>query len=299
LVRVELPQGQAFNETKFKFQPDGSDRPDSPQATATSGATAETGDETPDAIAQTDATVEPDATPAEAPAPTAEGIEGILDEVRDTVEDDPVLAIVIGAGVLLLIVLVVALIIVLVRGRSAGDDYYDEEWEDAYAPLPGESAGVTGIGEAPVQTAPGWQAGEKTEVAPQDWQQAADGGPIVPPPMAGPGAGVPPADETRVIQRAPKHLAMLVDKVHPEQKYDLAGKVNVGRSQDNQIIVDHPTVSRHHAWIKAEGEQFTVFDVGSANGTYVNDEQVVDPHLLANGDVVRFGEATFVFTKVF
>ena len=42
-----------------------------------------------------------------------------------------------------------------------------------------------------------------------------------------------------------------------------------------------------------------VFDVGSANGTFVNDEQVKDPRLLENGDVIRFGEATFVFTKVF
>jgi pSer/pThr/pTyr-binding forkhead associated (FHA) protein len=73
----------------------------------------------------------------------------------------------------------------------------------------------------------------------------------------------------------------------------------VGRGKDNHVILDHATVSRQHAWIKAEGEDFSVFDVGSANGTFVNDERVEEPRRLENGDVVRFGEMEFVFTKVF
>jgi pSer/pThr/pTyr-binding forkhead associated (FHA) protein len=92
---------------------------------------------------------------------------------------------------------------------------------------------------------------------------------------------------------------MLVDKTQPERKHDLKGTINIGRARDNQIVLDDPTVSRHHAWIKAEGESFVVFDVGSANGTFVNDEQVQEPRQLANQDIVRFGDAEFVFTKVF
>jgi len=92
---------------------------------------------------------------------------------------------------------------------------------------------------------------------------------------------------------------MLVDKSQPDRKFDLKGTVNVGRAADNQMVIDHATVSRHHAWIKAEGEEFMVFDIGSGNGTFVNDERVEAPRRLENGDVVRFGEATFVFTKVF
>jgi pSer/pThr/pTyr-binding forkhead associated (FHA) protein len=111
--------------------------------------------------------------------------------------------------------------------------------------------------------------------------------------------GIPPAGGTRVIERAPKHLAMLVDRTRPDRKFDLKGTVNVGRGKDNQVVLDHPTVSRQHAWVKGEGEEFSVFDVGSANGTFVNDERVEEPHRLENGDVVRFGEMEFVFTKVF
>jgi pSer/pThr/pTyr-binding forkhead associated (FHA) protein len=102
-----------------------------------------------------------------------------------------------------------------------------------------------------------------------------------------------------VIDRAPKSLAMLVNKAHPDQRYDLSGTTNIGRSGDNQVTIKDPTVSRHHAWIKAEGKDFSVFDIGSANGTFVNDERVEEPHLLESGDVIRFGDAEFVFTKVF
>jgi pSer/pThr/pTyr-binding forkhead associated (FHA) protein len=92
---------------------------------------------------------------------------------------------------------------------------------------------------------------------------------------------------------------MLVNKKQPDQKHDLKGTINVGRARDNQIILEDPTVSRHHAWIKAEGEEFLVFDIGSGNGTFVNDERIEAPRRLENGDTVRFGDAEFVFTKVF
>ncbi len=68
---------------------------------------------------------------------------------------------------------------------------------------------------------------------------------------------------------------------------------------DLEPIEELPTVSRHHAWIKADGEDFAVFEVGSANGPFVNNERVEEPRLLQNGDSVRFGDVEFVFTKVF
>jgi pSer/pThr/pTyr-binding forkhead associated (FHA) protein len=90
-----------------------------------------------------------------------------------------------------------------------------------------------------------------------------------------------------------------VDKARPDLKFDLKGTMNIGRAKDNQVVLDDPTVSRHHAWIKAEGENFLVFDVGSGNGTFVNDEQIQEPRLLQSGDTIRFGDASFIFTQVF
>jgi pSer/pThr/pTyr-binding forkhead associated (FHA) protein len=127
---------------------------------------------------------------------------------------------------------------------------------------------------------------------------AAGPGMAVGPGMAA-GPEIPEAGGTRIIERAPKHLAMLVDKAQPDRKYDLKGTTNIGRSQDNHVVLDDPTVSRQHAWIKVEGERFLVFDVGSGNGTFVNDQRVEAPQSLENGDVIRFGEVELVFTKVF
>jgi hypothetical protein len=147
----------------------------------------------------------------------------------------------------------------------------------------------------------GYSSQDQTEVAPGAWGEPGPAAPAFVPRR--PAAEQPPelveAGGTRVIERAPKHLAMLVDKARPDRKYDLKGTVNIGRAKDSQLVLDDPTVSRQHAWIKAEDEEFSVFDVGSANGTFVNGEKVEAPRRLQNGDVVRFGDAEFIFTKVF
>ena len=293
MVRVSLPQGQDFDETKF-------------QILAPDPASAEPGTNEVAAAPEEEEIVS-DQTPAETvvaaeeptPEPASEGVQGIIDKVKDAIEERPALAIVIGVGVLLLLVLLVSLVIVLLRGRKApAEEQMPVQFDEPYMPpAPAWSPEPADAG-IPTASAP---VEEKTEVAPTDWSQP---GPAAMPGAGAPAFGPPPADipaagGTRVIQRAPKTLAMLVDKAHPDRRYDLAGTINVGRSADNQISIQDPTVSRHHAWIKAEGEEFSVFDIGSANGTFVNDERIEEPRRLESGDIVRFGDAEFVFTKVF
>lgn len=299
VVRVNLPQGQDFDETKFQIVPAAPPEPAGQEPVAQ-----EPG---PTTVAEAVSVGLPESSEASSPAaeavqePEASGIQGIIDTIKDTIEERPLLAVVIGAGVLLLIVLIVALVIVLLRGRRGQvDEYVSVEFEEPYGPPPPAPAwtpGPTDVG-TPLTGPP---ISDKTEVAPPSWPEPDAGAPpfAAPPLEPAPEAGIPPAGGTRVIERAPAHLAMLVDKSRPDNKHDLKGTINVGRARDNQIILDDPTVSRHHAWVKAEGENFVVFDVGSANGTFVNDEQVKEPRQLENGDVVRFGDAAFVFTKVF
>lgn len=283
LVRVQLPQGQAFAETKFQIleQPPAAESPAPAQGTE---------------VAQASSATELSQAPTPEPQPS--GIQGVIDTVRDTIQERPMLAIIVLAGVLLLIILIVALLLVLLRGRKVPEEeYIASEFAESYAPPPAWTPGPAG------PTTPGISTPMegRTEIAPPGWPEP---GPAVPPvaprPVEVPGGpGLAPAGETRVIERAPQHLGVLVDKSRPERKYDLKGTMNVGRAHDNQIVLDHPTVSRHHAWIKTEGEDFLIFDVGSANGTFVNDERVTEPRRLESGDVVRFGEVSFVFTKVF
>lgn len=286
MVRVNLPQGQDFDETKFQILPSQSDSTEpGPDQVAASSEQAEVVTDTPG---------EPVVIAAEpTPEPESEGLQGAIDTVKDAIEERPALAIVIGVGVLLLLVLLISLLVVLLRGRKRPEEEHAPvEFDEPYTPpTPPWSPEPADAG-IPTSSAP---ADDRTEVAPVDWTGPDPGVP----PLAPAPSEIPAAGSTRIIQRAPKTLAMLVDKAHPDRRYDLSGTMNVGRSGDNQITLQDSTVSRHHAWIKSEGEDFLVFDVGSANGTFVNDEQIEEPRRLDNGDVVRFGDAEFVFTKIF
>lgn len=293
MVRVTLPQGQDFDETKFQIIPSAPDSAEEEAEPPDSTLASVSGEEDSIAIASDGAS----AVAQETPSAPASGVQGIIDTVRDTVEDQPTLAIVIGAGILLLLILIVALVVVLLRGRGAEEEEYASiEFEESYSPAPPPwRPGPTDAG-TPMPSTP---REERTEVAPGAWGEP--GAEAVPFPPAGgpPGAEIPAAGGTRVIERGPKHLAMLVDRTQPDRKHDLRGTTNIGRASENQVAIQDPTVSRHHAWIKAEEDRFLIFDVGSANGTFVNDERIEEPRQLQNGDAIRFGDAEFVFTKVF
>ena len=66
------------------------------------------------------------------------------------------------------------------------------------------------------------------------------------------------------------------------------GVTTVGRHPDSDIFLDDVTVSRHHCRFTASGEELTVEDSGSTNGTYVNDARV-DSAPLSPGDEVLIG----------
>ena len=66
----------------------------------------------------------------------------------------------------------------------------------------------------------------------------------------------------------------------------------IGRVPDNDIMVPHPSVSRHHAELHTTPDGYRIVDLGSHNGTFVN-EQRVSAATLAEGDTIGFGDTTF------
>jgi pSer/pThr/pTyr-binding forkhead associated (FHA) protein len=70
--------------------------------------------------------------------------------------------------------------------------------------------------------------------------------------------------------------------------------VSAGRHPDSEIFLDDVTVSRRHAEFHRTGESFTVSDVGSLNGTYVNRDRI-DRVQLNDGDEVQIGKYRLVF----
>ena len=63
-----------------------------------------------------------------------------------------------------------------------------------------------------------------------------------------------------------------------------------GRHPDSDIFLDDITVSRRHAEIVREADDYRVRDAGSLNGTYVNRERIEEDAALTHGDVLQIGK---------
>jgi DNA-binding winged helix-turn-helix (wHTH) protein len=73
-----------------------------------------------------------------------------------------------------------------------------------------------------------------------------------------------------------------------------SGENILGRGIGDVVDIDAPTISRRHARIIV-GESTTLEDLGSKNGTWLHNERLTTQHVLADGDVLKLGSATFTF----
>jgi hypothetical protein len=106
-------------------------------------------------------------------------------------------------------------------------------------------------------------------------------------PLADPAtlAALPPGTALLVVRRGPNAGSrFLLDR-------DLT---TAGRHPESDIFLDDVTVSRRHAEFYRQGARFTVRDVGSLNGTYVNRERIEEMDL-SGGDEVQVGKFRLVF----
>jgi hypothetical protein len=70
--------------------------------------------------------------------------------------------------------------------------------------------------------------------------------------------------------------------------------VTIGRLPDCEVVLTDGRASRHHARIQPRADEFVLVDLGSTNGTRVNGMGVTE-HVLADGDVLMFGDTRLVF----
>lgn len=75
--------------------------------------------------------------------------------------------------------------------------------------------------------------------------------------------------------------------------------ITIGRDTDNDIVVDDSKVSRHHMQIVCDGDDFSIVDLYSSNGTFVNDRRISCETPLYTGDVVRIGNSTLPWQTYF
>jgi DNA-binding winged helix-turn-helix (wHTH) protein len=67
------------------------------------------------------------------------------------------------------------------------------------------------------------------------------------------------------------------------------GEHLLGRDGDVAVWLESPTISRHHARIRISGQDVTIEDLGSKNGTYLRGEPVVGNAPVLDGDEIRLG----------
>ncbi len=94
----------------------------------------------------------------------------------------------------------------------------------------------------------------------------------------------------------PHSALVMIHGVELGRKYDLALKKTViGRSSKSDIQVDQEAVSRNHAELFSDGDEVTISDAGSTNGTWVNDEMITGSVRLRNGDLIKIGRTIFKY----
>ena len=102
---------------------------------------------------------------------------------------------------------------------------------------------------------------------------------------------------SRITERPAGKEACLVVIYGSElgKKYNLnAASMVIGRSSKCDIQIDQESISRNHSKIVNTGKSILVRDLGSTNGTYVNDEPV-DEYVLRDGDLIKIGRTIFKF----
>jgi pSer/pThr/pTyr-binding forkhead associated (FHA) protein len=71
----------------------------------------------------------------------------------------------------------------------------------------------------------------------------------------------------------------------------------VGRSLECEIVISDPHISSQHLQIDKTRQGFTISDLGSVNGTYVNSSKLLKPVQLEEGDEISLGITKLVFSE--
>jgi hypothetical protein len=101
-------------------------------------------------------------------------------------------------------------------------------------------------------------------------------------------AGVVPQREARlVVERAPGHAQGMI--------YDIGSGAVLGRGDAAEIRLNDPYASSRHARVLLQNGIVVLEDLGSTNGTYLNEELLDDVAPLHHGDRVRIGDSEFTY----
>jgi DNA-binding response OmpR family regulator len=80
------------------------------------------------------------------------------------------------------------------------------------------------------------------------------------------------------------------------REHPLSGEIiTIGRAVENDIVITSKRVSREHARVRREGWRAILEDLGSTNGSFLNDERVLAPVELHDKDRIKIGDVILIF----
>jgi hypothetical protein len=103
-------------------------------------------------------------------------------------------------------------------------------------------------------------------------------------------------DKRRVLKKS-LGLEVISSGSNPNLKkggiVPIRGQLTLGRKEDNMVILNDPYVSSYHAKIYVKNTEYLIEDLGSTNGTLLNDEKLEGKAYLNPGDEVKIGSVLF------
>lgn len=106
------------------------------------------------------------------------------------------------------------------------------------------------------------------------------------------------SSDVAAVENLPAGSAMLLVQRGPDAgaRFLLdSDSVTVGRHPDSDIFLDDISVSRRHATFARSGSGYSVTDLGSLNGTYVNRDRIDGEISLSGGDEVQVGKYRLIY----
>jgi Inner membrane component of T3SS, cytoplasmic domain len=105
-----------------------------------------------------------------------------------------------------------------------------------------------------------------------------------------------PGESKAPVQFRPRLVVENSPTLAAGAELPLAGRLTVGRAPDSDVVLDDPFVSAAHAKLATQDRSVSVEDLGSTNGTFVNEKQVVEARLRP-GERLRIGDTVFRYEE--
>jgi DNA-binding NtrC family response regulator len=111
----------------------------------------------------------------------------------------------------------------------------------------------------------------------------------------------PPAGDETLPARSERgrvaRISVLGEGIGFERELPVRGRLVIGRSQEADVVIDHPSVSREHVVLEVDESGVTIADLGSKNGTRLFGERLAPntPAVLPSGVLAEVGEVVLVF----